>query len=432
MTKQELELPKGWAKTSLDCILETLEAGKRPKGGVKKSTKGIPSLGGEHLNSEGNFNFQKLKFVPLEFFESMSQGHIKFDDVLIVKDGATTGKVSFVRKDFPYSKAAVNEHVFILRANPSAISQLFLFYYLFSTTGQKLIRKKSSGLIGGINTSFVNEFYIPICPLNEQKRIVTKIEGLFSKIDSTKQSLVHTKLQLVQYRHSLLKSVFEGNHTEKWHETTLENITTSIGDGIHSTPKYTENSEFYFINGNNLRNGSITITAKTKMVEQSEFEKYKVNLNENTVLLSINGTIGNLAFYKNEKVILGKSACYINTGENLDPSFLFYLLQSNSIKSYFRNNLTSTTIYNLSLKAIRMTPIVLPTLTIQKQIVSQIEQGFSLIENSQRIVNSTLQTLETMRMSVLKQAFEGKLVTQDPNDEPASILLEKICNKTGS
>ena len=62
----------------------------------------------------------------------------------------------------------------------------------------------------------------------------------------------------------------------------------------------------------------------------------------------------------------------------------------------------------------------------QKQIVSQIEQGFSLIENSQRIVNSTLQTLETMRMSVLKQAFEGKLVPQDPNDEPAEILLEQI------
>ena len=70
--------------------------------------------------------------------------------------------------------------------------------------------------------------------------------------------------------------------------------------------------------------------------------------------------------------------------------------------------------------------IFIPSLEEQEQIVSQIEQGFSLIENSQRIVNSTLQTLETMRMSVLKQAFEGKLVPQDPNDEPASVLLERI------
>ena len=81
---------------------------------------------------------------------------------------------------------------------------------------------------------------------------------------------------------------------------------------------------------------------------------------------------------------------------------------------------------NLSLQNVADFPIPLPSLQEQEQIVSQIEQGFSLIENSQRIVNSTLQTLETMRMSVLKQAFQGKLVPQDPNDEPASVLLERI------
>ena len=62
----------------------------------------------------------------------------------------------------------------------------------------------------------------------------------------------------------------------------------------------------------------------------------------------------------------------------------------------------------------------------QKEIVSQIEQTFSLIENTTQIVNSTLQKLQTLKMSVLKQAFEGKLVPQDPDDEPASVLLERI------
>ena len=62
----------------------------------------------------------------------------------------------------------------------------------------------------------------------------------------------------------------------------------------------------------------------------------------------------------------------------------------------------------------------------QNEVVSKIEQGFSLIENTTQIVNSTLQTLQTMKMSVLKQAFQGKLVPQDPNAEPAHILLEKI------
>ena len=68
----------------------------------------------------------------------------------------------------------------------------------------------------------------------------------------------------------------------------------------------------------------------------------------------------------------------------------------------------------------------LPPLEEQEQIISKIEQGFSLIENTSQMIHSTLQKLQTMKMSILKQAFEGKLVPQDPNDEPASVLLERI------
>ena len=77
-------------------------------------------------------------------------------------------------------------------------------------------------------------------------------------------------------------------------------------------------------------------------------------------------------------------------------------------------------------KSLKGLVIPLPTKPEQEQIVSQIEQGFSLIENTTQIVESTLQKLQTMKISVLKQAIEGKLVPQDPNDEPASVLLEKI------
>ena len=90
---------------------------------------------------------------------------------------------------------------------------------------------------------------------------------------------------------------------------------------------------------------------------------------------------------------------------------------------------SSTAIPSLRRDDVYALEIPLPSIEEQEEIVSQIEEGFSLIENSQRIVNSTLQTLETMRMSVLKQAFEGKLVPQDPNDEPAEILLERIKNR---
>ena len=87
----EKELPKNWVEIQLREILEVLENGSRPKGGVQGILEGIPSLGGEHLNSDGGFKFGNLRFVPELFANKMTRGLINENDILIVKDGATTG-----------------------------------------------------------------------------------------------------------------------------------------------------------------------------------------------------------------------------------------------------------------------------------------------------------------------------------------------------
>lgn len=147
-------LPKGWAETSLDQILTNLESGSRPKGGVRGIKEGVPSIGGEHLNENGGFRFEAIKFAPHEFFERMNRGRIQQGDSLVVKDGATTGKIALVRSNFPYDPAVVNEHVFICR--PIAdVHPPFLFYFLFSKEGQDRILANFRGSAqGGINQSF--------------------------------------------------------------------------------------------------------------------------------------------------------------------------------------------------------------------------------------------------------------------------------------
>src|SRR5208337_318140 len=97
-----------------------------------------------------------------------------------------------------------------------------------------------------------------------------------------------------------------------WELTTLSTLTSEIGDGIHTTPNYSTNGGYFFINGNNIRDGRIVITKDTKAVGHSEFKKHRKNLGDRTILLSINGTIGNLGLYAGEPVILGKSAAYLN------------------------------------------------------------------------------------------------------------------------
>ena len=116
---------------------------------------------------------------------------------------------------------------------------------------------------------------------------------------------------------------FEG----EWSVETLNSLTTRIGDGIHSTPKYNDNGDYYFINGNNLVDGKIKIFNTTKKVERSEAEKHNRELSNRTILLSINGTIGNLAFYNNENVMLGKSAAYLNIKNEIDKEFVYNVLK---------------------------------------------------------------------------------------------------------
>lgn len=111
----------------LSDIVDIVESGNRPKGGA--CTSGIPSIGAENIEKFGIYDFSKEKFVSEEFFDNMKRGKVQSGDVLLYKDGAYTGKVSMALDGFPHKKCALNEHVFLLRANDKC-SQFFLYYCL--------------------------------------------------------------------------------------------------------------------------------------------------------------------------------------------------------------------------------------------------------------------------------------------------------------
>lgn len=131
-----------------------------------------------------------------------------------------------------------------------------------------------------------------------------------------------------------------------WQEVMLKDVVSILGDGLHGTPEYDGNGEYYFINGNNLSNGKIVFKENTKRANKEEFEKHKKNLNDRTILVSINGTIGNIAEYNDEKCFLGKSACYFNILENVDKKFIFYMATNNRFQTYISEFAHGTTIKN--------------------------------------------------------------------------------------
>ncbi|WP_304123345.1 restriction endonuclease subunit S [Methanosphaera cuniculi] len=172
---------------------------------------------------------------------------------------------------------------------------------------------------------------------------------------------------------------------DEWKTFYLNDLSNKISDGLHSTPNYVDESNIFFINGNNLINGNIIINDNTKCINFKEFQKYNNNLDQNTILISINGTIGNLSFFNNENIILSKSVAFIKLKENTDKFFIYYLLQTNKIKYYFESELTGTTIRNLSLKSLKNMNIKIPTLEEQKKIgtfLSEIDTKIALMEKN--------------------------------------------------
>jgi len=133
-----------------------------------------------------------------------------------------------------------------------------------------------------------------------------------------------------------------------WPLVVLSEVTSTLGDGLHGTPSYTPDGEYHFINGNNLKNGNIVFDEKTKRCDRAEFLKHRKPLGDRTVLVSINGTLGNVAFYSGEKVILGKSACYFNVLDQVDKRFVGYIVSGPIFQKYLESISTGTTTKNVS------------------------------------------------------------------------------------
>ena len=147
---------------------------------------------------------------------------------------------------------------------------------------------------------------------------------------------------------------------EEWEVAELSAVTTQIGDGLHGTPLYSPNGSYFFINGNNLGDGRIVFTNETQTVGRAEFIKHRKPLGDRSILMSINGTIGNLALFNDEPVMLGKSVAFLNVSPSVSKNFIYHSLRAPKVKQQFFGGLTGSTIGNLGLATIRGTKIPLP------------------------------------------------------------------------
>lgn len=472
------KIPDSWVWTTLEQIADMTS------GGTPSRTKK------EYWN--GNINWLKsgeLKDTYIhEVEEKITEDGLKGssakifpkDTLLMAMYGATVGRLGILNVD-----SSTNQAVCAIFNHHKLFVNEYLFFYLLSMR-QKMLKDSFGGAQPNLSQGYIKSIDIPFAPLNEQKRIVAKIEKLFSNLDNSDKYLLHLEKQLKRYRKSVLKSAFEGKLTKEWREnqTNLETADELLEKIKIQRLEYIENEirekfkdktekwikdkvkneidKFYnqikrieeikdfpttwintrlnlFTNiimgqspSSNTYNsdaiglpffqGSADFTDKYPEIRVWCSEPNKI-VESNYILFSVRAPVGDINI-SNCKSCIGRGLAGIFGFCGISNEFLFYLLK-NSIEIITIKG-KGTTFDSIRADELRNIPILLPSLNEQQEIVNQIEKHFSIIDKLEAVVQQSIKESKRLRLSILKQAFEGKLVEQDPNDESASVLLEKI------
>jgi type I restriction enzyme S subunit len=406
MSSSRTAKPGEWTRIQLADALETLENGSRPKGGIKKIEHGVPSIGGEHLDGDGGFKLQNVSLVPEKFFQGLRRGKIKRNDVLLVKDGATTGKVSIARDDFPFKEAAVNEHIFILRGKKEIIDQKFLYYHLQSARGQRQILASFHGAaIGGINTQFARNYTLLLPSLPQQK----KTAEILDKVRTARV----LRAQADELTGSFLNAVFHymfgdpSKNRHAWPVTTLDDVCTEIVDCPHSTPKYAEQTTRYAcIRTSELKDGNIDWTSMKYLNEHRFRERTRRLLpKEGDIIYGREGTFGEAAIVpKGVNICLGQRVMLFRPDrESYTPEYLWSLVRSPFVYRQALKVTSGSTVGHVNVKEITKFRIVCPPLEIQKTF-STIAKGVQSLRQEQQL--SSVKIGEIIA-ATLQKAFTG-------------------------
>jgi type I restriction enzyme S subunit len=342
--------------------------------------------------------------------------------LLIALYGATIGKISFLGVD-----AATNQAVCGIFQSPY-IDHKFLYHFLFFSK-PNLVKKSIGGAQPNISQGILKDLIIPFPPISEQQQIVTKIEELFSELDKGKQQLETVRMQLKTYRQAVLKWAFEGRFTNKeikdgnlpisWKYVKIVDIAEKTKNALKAGPFGSSlKKEYYIKNGYKIYGQEQVISGSATLgnyfISKEKFEELKSNkVKAGDVLISLVGTVGKVLILPEncqEGVINPRLIKISLNNEIYLPKFFKYYFESSIVKSFYSKKAQGTTMDVLNLNIIKSIPFPLCQIREQILIINEIETRLSVSDKIVETIENCLKQSESLRQSILKQAFEGKLV----------------------
>lgn len=404
-------LPDGWEWKKLDDFV-SIKGGKRiPKGKKLLETKtNYPYIRVTDFNDFGSIDLNNIQYITEDIYNEIKNYIISKDDIYISIAG-TIGKTGIIPNELDGANLTENAAKFVF--DNSKYDKFFLLYFTNSIPFLEQIGLATKTVaMPKLALTRLKEVEIPLPPLEEQKRIVAKLDILFAKID--KAIALHQKNidEADIFMASVLNDVF-GELEEKYEKYRLEDLTSLITKGTTPTTngyKF-QDSGINFLKIENIVNGEIDLsTIEMFISEEAHQSQKRSQLEINDVLFSIAGTIGDTAIVKKEHLPMNtnQAIALIRPIEKLNSEFLRRLLSS-SISNETTNKQRGGAIKNVSLGDIKELELPLPPLQTQQKVVSYLDEISNKMEKIKNLQKEKMQSLKELKASILDKAFKGEL-----------------------
>lgn len=380
-----------------DCA--TIIAGQSPESKYYNSTgEGIPFF-------QGKADFGEL-YPKVRVYCSSPTKIAQYNDILL-SVRAPVGPTNLSP-----GTVCIGRGLAAIRPDDSLDLKYLLYYFRYFET--QLSAKGTGTTFKAINQKLIKNLEIPIPPLNEQSRIVARIEELFSELDKAVDTLRTTKEQLEVYRQAVLVDIFSQEHPLRQ----LKEISVALSGFAFKSKNYTPDGKYTVIKIGNVKDGYLDFSRdKTRTNEVTDKILQKYLLKHGDCLITLTGTRGKrdygfvsmierqTDYLLNQRV----AALRFDTMIALPEFFRYYLSSLNYRNQFFKYETGNVGQGNVGIKALCEPTVPCPPLDTQKKIVDQISDRLSVCDSIEKTVNTALAQTNAMRQSILKQAFEGKI-----------------------
>lgn len=434
--EQPYKIPNNWCWVRLGNITQ-IKGGKRiPKGtSLLKENTGYKYIRVTDMKNGTVLN-DDIHYISKDIYNKISNYTISKNDIYITCAG-TIGRVGIIPVEFDGANLTENADKIIIKH----INKNLLVKVLSSYIVQKQIQEViTTGCQPKLAIKKIEQLKIPLPPINEQQRIVERIESLFVKLDRAKELIENTLAQFEQNKMAILHKAFTGELTAKWRKENnidlsswqdyqLKDICEKITDGTHNSPINTDLGDYMYITAKNIKEEGIDLSKITYVSSDIHEKIYaRCNVEFGDVLYIKDGATTGIATINTikEQFSLLSSVAVLKPKKNkLLAKYLVYKLNSNEVRNMMINNMSGVAITRLTLTKIKQAKMKFPTIEEQQKIVNILDR---LLAKYNKIKNleQQLEKIELLKKAILAKAFRGELGTNNPDEESAENLLKEI------